>query len=227
MALFARRRPEIELLPVEGHDELALVSREHVEELLDALVARTLEYVDGEEPSRQVSGALATGVLRVAGLDAVPTEAAAGAESASRVGYLARVAEWERVATARKPEGWMSAELRGVVASSVAEELSERGPEASLYDALAAVTAFFVSREALDVPYDAEQGFRPMWTIPGMGGEFRALLRDQTLVIAIEGRAGQPSASARPTAGASFEELQLAWKYGFLLRAFEEFFRRP
>ena len=104
---------------------------------------------------------------------------------------MARVAEWERLSTAREPVGWMIAGLQGAVESSVAEELREPDDEEkSFYGALAEVTAFFVRREPLDVPYDADQGFVLMWTIPGIGGEVRALLRDKTLSMVLQ-RDGQ------------------------------------
>ena len=104
---------------------------------------------------------------------------------------MARVAEWERLSTARKPVGWMIAGLQGAVESSVAEELRESDDEEkSFYGALAEVTAFFVRREPLDVPYDANQGFMLMWTIPGVGGEVRALLREKTLSMVLQ-RDGQ------------------------------------
>jgi hypothetical protein len=82
-----------------------------------------------------------------------------------------------------------------------------------------------VTREPLDVPYDAQQGLKPMWTIPGMGGDFRGLLRDWTLEMALPREGGTLSGPAGPIDDATFEDLQLVWKYGFLLRSFEEFFR--
>ncbi len=102
--------------------------------------------------------------------------------------------------------------------------MTPRGGKA-LHQALGEVTAFFVLREPLDVPYDAAEGLKPMWTIPGMGGDFRALLRDKTLAMAlglVDPRYEDPGDSID---AASFEDLAWVWKYGFLLRSFEEFFR--
>ncbi len=89
---------------------------------------------------------------------------------------------------------------------------------------LGEVTAFYVRREPLDVPYDADQGFVLMWTIPGMGGQVRALVRDKTLQMVLQ-RDGEGLRS--PTGaieGATVEDFQRVWKYGFVLRSFEEFF---
>jgi hypothetical protein len=140
-------------------------------------------------------------------------------------GYLSRVAEWERLATARRMDGWMVSGLRGAVRASVAEELEDAtDANRSYYDALGEVTAFFVGREPLDVPYDAAEGFALMWTIPGTGGEVRALLRERTLEMALE--RSDPGASNPDGApeGAGVEVLRRVWKYGFVLRSFEEFF---
>jgi hypothetical protein len=235
MALLARRGRHIETLPIEGHDELALVSEGDVEELLDVLATETFEYVEGQKLSVDVARALARGLLGVTDLGAASEETPVTARSvarigymaglAARIGYMARAAEWERVAAAREPSGSMSAGIREAVQTSVREELAESGTE-SLHHALAEVTAFFVRREPLDVPYDAKDGFKPMWTIPGMGGDFRALLRDRTLAMALERDREEPdSSSVQPTEEASFENLQRVWKYGFLLRAFEELFQ--
>jgi hypothetical protein len=138
---------------------------------------------------------------------------------------MARVAEWERLTTARKPMGWMIAGLRGAVESSVAQELKEaEDGEKSFYDALGEVTAFLVRREPLDVPYDADEGFALMWTIPGMGGEVRALVREKTLPMALQRHSEGLKSAAVPNQGATLEDFQRIWKYGFLLRSFEEFF---
>jgi hypothetical protein len=116
----------------------------------------------------------------------------------------------------------MVAGLRQAVEASLMEE--HRDADVSFYDALRDVTAFFVRREPLDVPYDAEEGFKPMWTVPGMGGDFRAMLRGKTLAVALGPYEPQLQDSAGPNLGPAFECLPWVWKFGFLLRAFEEFF---
>ena len=119
----------------------------------------------------------------------------------------------------------MIAGLRGAVESNVAEQLEEAdNAERSFYDVLGEVTAFFVGREPLDVPYDADEGFALMWTIPGMGGEVRALVRDKTLQMVLQRDGEGLRSPAGPIEGATVEDFQRIWKYGFLLRSFEEFF---
>jgi hypothetical protein len=52
----------------------------------------------------------------------------------------------------------------------------------------------------------------PSWALPGLGGHVRATLRDH-LILGIE----------RP-ADVSSNDLKRAWKYGYFVRALEEFF---
>ena len=219
MALFTRARPAIEVLPVEGHDELALVDEDDAERLVDVLSMETFDHVEIEELPWETAEALETGLFALYDLDSAAEQTVAAARWAARIGYMARVAEWERVPAARRPAGSMIAGLRQAVEASLREELGEG--EVSFYDALREVTAFYVRREPLDVPYDAQEGFKPMWTIPGMGGDFRALLRDRTLGMAF----GQWEEDDVVSVDPNLEYLWWVWKYGFLLRAFEEFFR--
>ncbi len=219
MALFTRGRPEIVAQPVAGHDDLALVDEDDAERLVDVLSMETFDHVEIDELPRETADALETGLFALYDLDSAAEQTVAAARWAARIGYMARVAEWERVPAARRPAGSMIAGLHQAVEASLTEELSEG--EGSFYDALREVTAFYVRREPLDVPYDAQEGFKPMWTIPGMGGDFRALLRDRTLGMAF----GQWEENDVVSVDPNLEYLWWVWKYGFLLRAFEEFFR--
>jgi hypothetical protein len=213
-------------LPVEGRDDLVVIPQEDVEEMVNVLATKTRQCVDNGEIEDDVARALAIGFPLVTQREGAPKETLVVAQSVARLGFMARVAEWERLSTAREPVGWMIAGLQGAVESSVAEELRESDDEEkSFYGALAEVTAFFVRREPLDVPYDADQGFMLMWTIPGVGGEVRALLREKTLSTVLR-RDGQGlKGPTGPIEGATLEDFQRVWKYGFLLRSFEEFFR--
>lgn len=222
MPLFTRR-PEIEITPIQGHEDLALVDEDDVEDLLDTLAMEAFEYVDTEEISVDLAHALEVGLFAVTGLGAATNATIVAGRAVARIGYMTRVAEWERVPAARRPGGSMYVGLRQAVESSVADELRDAG-DASFYDALSEVTAFFVTREPLDVPYDAAQGLKPMWTIPGMGGDFRAMLRDWMLEMAIPREGATLSGPAGPIDDAGLDDLELVWKYGFLLRSFEEFF---
>jgi hypothetical protein len=219
MALFTRGRREIEVLPVEGHEELGMVDDADVEQLVDVLSMETFDHVEIDELPHETVDALETGLFALYELDSAPEQTVVAARRAARIAYMARVAEWERVPAARKPAGSMIAGLRQAVEASLREELAEL--EVAFYDALREVTAFYVRREPLDVPYDAQEGFKPMWTIPGMGGDFRALLRDRTLAMAFGYELEDDVVSVDP----QLEYLWWVWKYGFLLRAFEEFFR--
>ena len=221
-------RPTVEpgTLPVEGLDDLVLIPEDEVEEMVNVLAMETRERVDKGEIGDDVAHALSMGFLLVTEREAAPKETLAVAQSVARFGFMARVAEWERLTTARKPEGWMIAGLQGAVESSVAEEVRESDDgEKPFYDALGEVTAFFVRREPLDVPYDANEGFVLMWTIPGVGGEVRALLREKTLPMVLQRDGEGLKSAAGRIEGATVEDFQRVWKYGFVLRSFEEFFR--
>jgi hypothetical protein len=64
-----------------------------------------------------------------------------------------------------------------------------------------------------------------MWTVPGVGGQVRALLREKTLPMVLQRDGESLKGPAGPIEGATVEDFRRTWKYGFLLRSFEEFFR--
>jgi hypothetical protein len=210
---------------VEGRDDLVSIPQDEAEEMVNVLATQSREHVDKGEIDDDTARALSMGLQLITGREPASEAAMAAAESVARFGYMARVAEWQRLATARRLEGWMIASLRGAVQASVAEELEDAADETrSFHAVLGEVTAFFVRREPLDVPYDADEGFALMWTIPGTGGEVRALLRDKTLQIALDAEGAGRDNPARRIEGATVEDLHRVWKYGFVLRSFEEFF---
>jgi hypothetical protein len=218
------RRRKAGWLPVEGRDDLVSVPEDDADEMVNLLARETYEYLDKGEVPTDVGRALSMGFFLVTGREPASEETGVAAQSVARLGYVARVVEWRRLATIRAPRGWMLAGLRGAVEANVAEELEEtQNGERSFYDVLGEVTAFFVGREPLDVSYDADEGFALMWTIPGMGGQARALVRDKTLQMLQRDGAGLRS-PAGPIEGATVEDFQRVWKYGFVLRSFEEFF---
>jgi hypothetical protein len=211
--------------PVQGRRDLVSIPQDEAEAMVDALATEARAQLESGELDGEVAKALTRGLQLITGREPPTDEAAATATSVAGFGYLSRVAEWERLATARRMDGWMVSGLRGAVRASVAEELEDAtDANRGYYDALGEVTAFFVGREPLDVPYDAAEGFALMWTIPGTGGEVRALLRERTLEMALE--RSDPGASNPDGApeGAGVEVLRRVWKYGFVLRSFEEFF---
>jgi hypothetical protein len=223
MGLF--RRNKAGWLPVEGRDDLVRVPEDDAEEWVNVLAMETFERVDMGKIPDDAARALSMGFVLITEREPATEETRVAAESVARLGYLARVAEWQRLAGTWTPRGWMFAGLRGAVESNVADELEEaEAAEKSFHDVLGEVTAFFVRREPLDVPYDADEGFALMWTIPGMGGEVRALVRDKTLQMVLQRHGEGLRSPAGPIEGATVEDFQRIWKYGFLLRSFEEFF---
>jgi hypothetical protein len=219
------RRKRAGWLPVAGRDDLVSVPEDDAEEMVNLLAMETYEYVNEGEIPDDAARALSMGFFLITEREPATKETLVAAQSVARFGYMARVAECKTVTTARRPTGWMIAGLRGAVESNVAEEMEEaEDAEKSFYDVLGEVTAFFVGREPLDVPYDADQGFALMWTIPGMGGEVRALVRDKTLRMVLQRDGEGLRSPAGPIEGATVEDFQRIWKYGFLLRSFEEFF---
>ena len=220
------RRKESGWLHVRGRNDLVSVPEDEAEEMVNLLAMATSHHVDEGKIQEGAARALSMGFLLVTNREPATEETLVAAQSVARFGYMARVAEWERLATTRAPGGWMMAGLRGAVEASVADELEEAdAAKRSFYDVLGEVTAFFVSREPLDVPHDADQGFVLMWTIPGMGGEVRALVRDRTLRMVLQRDGEGLKSPAGRIEGATVEDFQRIWKYGFVLRSFEEFFR--
>jgi hypothetical protein len=212
-------------LPVEGRDDLVLVPEDEAAEMAKVLAMDAREYADEAEIKDGLARALSKGFFLVTEREPATVGTRVAAESVARFGYMARMAEWERLAPARTPRGSMIASLRAAVVSDVAGELKEAvDPRRFFYDVLGGVTAFFAAREPLDVPYDAAEGFVLMWTIPGTGGQVRALLRDKMLQMVLHRDGGSLKSDAGPIEGATVEDFQQVWKYGFLLRSFEEFF---
>jgi hypothetical protein len=225
MRFLRGERTEPEWAPVQGRGDLVSIPQDEAEAMADTLATESRAQVEGGELDANVASALARGLQLVTGREPATDDAAATAGSVARFGYMARVAEWQRLPTARRLDGWMVAGLRGAGQASVAEELDDAADGGrSYYEALGEVTAFFVGREPLDVPYDTAEGFALMWTIPGTGGEVRALLREKTLQMALDRSGARASDPRGEGEGASTEALRRVWKYGFVLRSFEEFF---
>jgi hypothetical protein len=220
--LFLRRKAR--WLPVEGRDDLVGVPEDEVEEMVNLLATEAYEYTAEGEVREDAARALSMGFLLVTGREPATRETLVAAQWVARFGYMARAVEWQRGASTQAPKGGMVAGLREAVESTVAEELEVGETERSFHDVLGELTAHFVSREPLDIPYDAEQGFALMWTIPGMGGEVRALVRDGMLRMVLQRDGEGLRSAAGPIVGATVEDFQRTWKYGFVLRSFEEFF---
>jgi hypothetical protein len=122
-------------------------------------------------------------------------------QTAARLGYLARVAEWSKFKAARKQldEGFFDR-------CESALETSTEDPKYVLTE----LAARLAQDELLNPGLDAQRA--RSWSIPGTGAELRGVVRD-SLLRGIEDRHGL-----------SEEELQRAWKFGFFLRYMVELY---
>jgi hypothetical protein len=226
MGLFKRKQPETgEIAPVEGQEDLGRLPMDEVLPILRSMAQEVYEAVDAVELDEETGLALESGHFLVNHGDLkVDTVYTAG--SVARVGYMSRVIEWKRFEGARKPKGWMIAGLQFVVKQHVAVA-AELGEAESLFDALPEATARFMADEPLDPPYDSDaEGFNPMWNVPGLGGDVRAVLREQTLPMVVQPSKGGLTSpfGLIEESQATLDQFRRTWKYGFLLRSFEEFF---
>ncbi len=142
----------------------------------------------------------------------------------ARVGYLARIAEWERLTTARTPKGLEIAALLLFMESNVGRDIED--DDMDFWEALGKETGFIVRSEPLDPPHDSEEGLNPIWAVPGLGGQARALLREKTklMILTRDNGGGLANPQGEPIEDVTLDEFRSIWKYGFLLRSFEEFF---
>src|SRR4051794_15687731 len=100
MALFTRGRSDVEVQTVEGHADLALIAEMDAEEMVDYLATETFEHVDEDDIAPALSRALSIGLFEMTDLNEATNETTVAARWVARVGYMARVAEWERVPAA-------------------------------------------------------------------------------------------------------------------------------
>ncbi|MGH2898193.1 MAG: hypothetical protein ACRDMZ_05915, partial [Solirubrobacteraceae bacterium] len=123
-------------------------------------------------------------------------------QTAARLGYMARAAEFAEIPSARASDNDLFDEL-----SESLEEAEKRG------DSIAGAMAEFAADLAISEPIDppaSDAG--PSWSLPGVDGSVRGLVRDRLLK-------GVPVPSE-----VTRENLQQTWKYGYFLRCLEEFF---
>lgn len=123
-------------------------------------------------------------------------------QTAARLGYLARAAEYSIFDAAR--------ELDDALLDTLAARLDDAGsgPHAT-QDTVAELAAEL----ALAEPMDAQQGEDgPFWLLPGAGGELRITLRDRLA-----------RALSRPP-DVSLYELRRTWMYGYFVRSLQECF---
>ncbi len=123
-------------------------------------------------------------------------------QTAARLGYIARAAEYAEYPPARESDEDLAAELL---------ESLEAGGNSG--DSIASGMAEFAADLAISEPVDPPSSDRgPSWSVPGIDGSLRGRLRDQLLN-------GVPC-----PADIVRQDLQQTWKYGYFLRCTEEFF---
>lgn len=228
VGLFGRKKREQEWLPVEGREDLVMTKTDEVEEMVNVLATEVYEDFKETLLNDLVERKLLMAYFVVTKEEAGVEDVIRAAAAVARVGYISRADEWERLESARKPEGWAAAGLLAVVRDDVEKTFEALGADddddKALYEALAQITAYFVRSEQLDPPHDAESGINPMWTVPGMGGDFRSMLREKTMLMIIQPTEDGVKGVRGPIEGAAFDDFRKFWKFGFLLRSFEEFY---
>ncbi len=123
-------------------------------------------------------------------------------QTAARLGYVARAAEYAEFTSARETDDDLFEEL------SESLEQAEHGG-GSIASAMAEFAADLAVSEPVDPP--ASSG-GPSWVVPGVGGSVRGRLRDALLK------------GVRCPGDITAQDLQHTWKYGYFLRSMEEFF---
>lgn len=129
-------------------------------------------------------------------------EAVIAGQTAARLGYLTRAAEYAMLESAQELED----ELLETLATRL--DAAEPGPSAA-EDTVAELAAELALAEPLEAGAP-ERG--PLWALPGAEGELRLALRDRLT-----------RALSRPQ-DVSLDELRRTWMYGFFLRGLQECF---
>lgn len=127
-------------------------------------------------------------------------EAVVAGQTAARLGYLTRAAEFAMFEADLEPDP----DLLATLEARLDEAQAEGTPSG---DAMADLAAAMVAGEVLDPP-PAEGS--PSWTLPGLGGDARGRLRDE-LVSRMQGPADIVA-----------DDLRRTWKYGYFLCALDE-----
>lgn len=122
-------------------------------------------------------------------------------QTAARLGYIARAAEYSEYEPARRGDEDLAQELL--------ESLEAAGEDASIATGIAEFAADLAISEPIDPPA-SERG--PTWSLPGIEGSLRMRLREHLLK------------GVSSPADVTREDLQQTWKYGYFMRCMEEFF---
>ena len=121
-------------------------------------------------------------------------------QTAARLGYLSRTAEFAMFGGELEPDADLETTLGARFEAAEADGTSA-------WDAMADLAAEMVASESLD-PSPDEAG--PSWTLPGISGQARGRLRDDLVR-----RMQHPP-------GVAADDLKRSWKYGYFLGALDE-----
>lgn len=127
-------------------------------------------------------------------------EAVLAGQTAARLGYLSRSAEFATFESAEGTDPQLAAALDATL-----REAESSGSDG--YDALGELAAELAAGESVDA---ARSEGGPSWTLPGLDGDMRRRLRDHQL-------RGVPVPRDLHA-----DDLRRAWKYGYFLRALDE-----
>ena len=182
--------------PAGGNGELL----DQVGQVIDDLADLALGSMDEGLVSNDMLALLQVGLPYIAQRDISDGAIIAG-QTAARLGYLARCAEYAMFTSARDPDEELAEVLEGRL------QAAERSGE-TVDDAVADLAADIAVSEPID---PSKEECTPSWTLPGIGGDLRGVLRDHLL------------SHGRWPHDVAQDDLQRTWKYGYFLRALEEF----
>lgn len=195
-----------ELIAELTDDDYVAVPEEQLLPMIDELADATLVAVE-DQLDKPLLQALSIGMPLIAQHRDLSNGAWTVGQTAARLGYLARRAEFNRIAGAREPDAELLA-------------LYNRERERTVTQAPLDTAAELAARLAdLDPPDPNPGDPSPLWLIPGIGGHARALLAQR--LLAAVGAIGPDGARQLP-ADLPEGALLKAWKYGYFLRALED-----
>lgn len=200
MKLFRRGSKPSESAPVPRHEDLVMISDDDLAPVIDGLTSIVVEGMNDFPFDDETLGLLQVGLPYLTQRECSDDAVLAG-QTAARLGYLARSAEFAKFNTAREADLGLLDALH--------ESLSGAQEGQARREVMAEFAAAMVRSENLD-PTPDEGG--PSWALPGIGGAARSTLRDHLL------------AGMQPPDDVLSEDLKRVWKYGYFLRALEEFF---
>ena len=166
---------------------------------IDELAQMVLEGLREVPIERETLELLQAGLPSLTQREYAPDGIIAG-QTAARLGYLSRAAEFAFF------DGDLGVD-DGIAQTLGAELEAAEADGSSTWDAIALIAATMALGEPLGT---SPMGSGPSWTLPGLGGEFRAGLCNH-LVLRLK---HPPDVYA--------DDLKRTWKYGYFLRVLDE-----